>query len=142
VDWTAEQRLTFAQRGGREGGSPLHAVPDSSGVALSRLFRHACSEFRHKAPYRFPAGFRYSFDCGDVRRYVLDPNSGQTSEEPAAAPLEPPYLQVELDPRLFALLLIGALSWNIEDVTGRLRYRRVPNVYHPEVHASINHVRI
>ena len=62
--------------------------------------------------------------------------------EPSAPAVKPPYLKVMLDRRMLALLLIGALSWNLEDASGLLRYERVPNVYRPEIYVALNYLKI
>jgi hypothetical protein len=41
-----------------------------------------------------------------------------------------------MERRLFALLLSGALSWNLEDAGGMLRSERVPNLSRPEVYVA------
>lgn len=140
--FTPQDRQTFAAAA-LPGVRPRHElIPDSPAVRVDRLLGHAAASFMQKSRYWLPDGFRYAFSCGEALRHVFDPATGEVSSAPTDAPLAPPYLEVTLDRRHFAMLLIGALSWNIEDAAGLLRYERVPNEYHPEVYVALNFLKI
>ena len=140
--WSTADRMDFARTHLREGPFAHERLLHADSIHLDRLFAAACETFAAKVSYTFPDGFRYAFECGDGVRYLIDANTGAASTQAEGEPLTPPYLKVSLDRRLFVLLLIGSASWNIEDVSGFLRYHRDPNRYLPEIHVALNHVRV
>jgi len=140
--FSAMDRQRYAESVGSEITMPHTAIPDSPSMRLDRLLAHAADSARERLPgYQFPAGFRYEFDCGEDVTYRLDPEM-RLEVRPRGDVLEPPYLRLRMDRRLLGLLLVGALSWNVEDLSANIRYERVPNTYQPEIHVALNYLKI
>ena len=53
-----------------------------------------------------------------------------------------PFLEISMTASLFALLLIGHVSWNIADAALFLDYTRRPNRYDPEIYVLLNFLRV
>src|SRR3546814_1702755 len=107
---------------------PHTVVPDSQSIRLDRLIAHAADSARSRvAAYDLPAQFHYEFDCSEEVTYRLDADM-QLEVSQRSEVLEPPFLRLQMDRRLLCLLLVGALSWNGEALSGNIRYQRVTNV--------------
>ena len=115
-----------------------HRVPLDRMVALARAYLW---KQQQRASY-FPA-FRYYLDVPDRQlRFEIALDQEAHKELAWDAPLVEPYLRLSAPSTLFALLLIGHVSWNIADAALFIDYERVPNVYDPKIHAFTNHIRI
>ena len=115
-----------------------HRVPLDRMVALSRAYLW---KQQQRAEY-FPA-FRYYLDVPDRKlRFELALDQELHKAVAWDAPLVEPYLRLSASSTLFALLLIGHVSWNIADAALFIDYERKPNVYDPKLQAFINHIRI
>ena len=113
-------------------------------VPLDRLLGHARDRLwavQQKQDY-FP-GFSYYFSIPD-RRCLFRINLSKEGVErlPFDAAREEPFFGVSMGASLFALMLIGHVSWNIADAALFLDYERRPNRYDPMIHAFINYLRV
>lgn len=112
-------------------------------VPLDRLFQHARARLwavQQRKQY-FP-DFRFYFSDEQNRNYALDLRSAEIKVLASGDEMQTPYLKVSTSATLFAMLLIGHVSWNIADAALFLDYERIPNVYDPELYVYLNLLRI
>lgn len=115
----------------------------SESVALDRLLGHARSRLwrMQKAQSYFP-DFRYYLEVRDRGRFFEIDFKKEEVREVEAGECKEPYLKISADATLLTFLLINHVSWNMADGALFLDYERVPNEYHPKVHAMLNHLII
>lgn len=113
------------------------------GVALERLVGYARARlWQQQERSGFRPASRLYLDLRDGRcRARIDLDREEVTFVDWDAALEAPYLRIAAPPTLWALLLIGHVSWNIADAALFLDYDRVPNVYDPDLYVHLNHLR-
>lgn len=141
---TVEDRSAYVDEHLKDKTYDFEHVDLNPAVSLDRLF-HLARERALSAQKRtdyFP-NLNLYFSISD-RNQVFGVNLKHEgfTVRPKDAELSQPYVKMTCGSTLFALLLIGHVSWNIADAAMFFDYERVPNEYDTELYAFINHFKI
>jgi UDP-MurNAc hydroxylase len=114
------------------------------GVPIERLLGHARARmWQQQQRAGFSKRFNLYLDLRDgTKRARIDLDAEGLRFVDWNEPLEEPYLRIAASETLWAMLLIGHVSWNIADAALFLDYERRPNVYDPDVYVYLNHLRV
>lgn len=113
-------------------------------VPLDRLLAHARDRLwiAQKKQEFFP-DFSFYFSVPDRKLlFRIDLSKEGIQRVEFDSVLQEPYLGVSMTASLFALMLIGHVSWNIADAALFLDYTRRPNQYDPKIYVLLNYIRI